>query len=203
MTPSPAASGSASADDDRRDVQDFLRSRGEPAFLRLYDRHTDALYRFAARLVGTGAGAGAAEAAEIVQETWLRALDRLATFRGESSLRTWLCGIALNRWRELRERAGRERAFALVEGGRAASRDETRAAGPPDRAALALELERAIEALPEGYREVLLLHDLEGYTHEEIARHFGIAEGTSKSQLHRARKALRDALTERGVAHHG
>jgi len=167
---------------DRRLVDAFLRTRTEADFLRLYDRHADALYAFAARLTGRGGG----EAAEIVQETWLRALDALPRFRFESALRTWLCGIALNRWREVRAKSARERAFRLIEGG----------TPPPAEPApgRALVLERAIERLPDGYREVLLLHDLEGYTHEEIALHFGIAEGTSKSQLHRARRALREAL---------
>ncbi len=185
----------AATTEDREDVADYLRSRGERAFLRLYDRHTDALYRFAARLAGR-AGSVSQEADEIVQETWIRALDRLSTFRWESSLRTWLCGIALHRWRELRQREGRERAFAIVEGGRAEPRTTPSAW-------TGIALERAIGRLPEGYREVLLLHDLEGYTHEEIARHFGIAEGTSKSQLHRARRALREALAEGGATHHG
>jgi len=173
---------------DRLLVDQFLRTRSEAAFLGLYDRHTDALYRFASRLCG---GSGQ-EPAELVQETWMRALQGLADFRWGSSLSTWLCGIALNRSRELRRREVRDREFSVIEGGRAAP------VPPPSAEAIALE--RALAALPEGYREVLLLHDLEGYTHEEIAKLFGIVEGTSKSQLHRARRALREALGgERGV----
>jgi RNA polymerase sigma-70 factor (ECF subfamily) len=170
---------------DRDLVERYLRTRSDAAFLALYDRHTEALYGFAARLVGSAAGH---EPAELVQEAWLRALTGLPGFQWGSSLRTWLCGIVLNRWREVRQREARDRKFELIEGSRTA--DRTNAPQTSD----AVLLERALATLPEGFREVLLLHDLEGYTHEEIARHFGIVEGTSKSQLHRARRALRDAM---------
>jgi RNA polymerase sigma-70 factor, ECF subfamily len=152
---------------DRALVDQFLRTRSEAAFLRLYDRHGDGMFRFAARL----AGRAGPEPAEIVQEAWLRAL-------------------VLNRWREVRQREERDRRLTVIAGTQAA------AAATPTSPDDTLALERAVADLPEGYREVLLLHDLEGYTHEEIARHFGIAEGTSKSQLHRARRALRVALGE-------
>ena len=177
---------------DRELVAGFLASRSDAAFLRLYDRHTPALYRFAARLVG---GSGT-EPAEIVQEVWVRALSRLSEFRFGSSLGTWLGGIALNRARELRRGDERDRRIvALVE-------HEPCAAAPPE-TAWSRAVERAIRELPVGYREILLLHDVEGYTHEEIARHFGIVEGTSKSQLHRARLALREALAAKGASHGG
>lgn len=178
--------------DDRRQVEDFLRSRSEADFLRLYDRHTDGLYRFAVRLcIGTGLEPG-----ELVQEAWVRALERLPEFRWQSSLRTWLCGIVLNRWRELRNRRAREQRFAVIE--------VTRPAVVREHPAERLALERALASLPDGFREVLLLHDLEGYTHEEIAERFGIVAGTSKSQLHRARRALREALEGgRGGSHGG
>src|SRR5262245_55765517 len=149
--------------EDRDLVSRFLATWSDEAFLRLYDRHTPALYRFSARLVG---GSGT-EPAEIVQEVWVRALSRLVEFRWGSSLATWLCGIALNRARELRRSDERDRRIvALVEHEpRAAASAET----PWSRA-----VEQAIRDLPDGYREILLLHDVEGYTHEEIARHFGI-----------------------------
>lgn len=167
--------------DDRTLVRDFLAARSEAAFLRLYDRHADRLYRFAARLSGGRGGA----AADLAQETWLRALEALPGFGWNSALGTWLCGIALNCWRETRRGDQRARNFTVIAG--------TRPPHPPA-SADAVALERAIAALPDGYREVLLLHDLEGYTHEEIARHFGIAAGTSKSQLHHARRAVRATL---------
>jgi RNA polymerase sigma-70 factor (ECF subfamily) len=185
------AVNSAESPDDRALVAEFLRSRSEEAFVRLYDRHAPMLYRFAARLAG---GPGI-EPAELVQEAWVRAIERLALFRWESSLRTWLCGIVLNRWREVRRGSERDRTVVAL-----AEREPER---PASDLALRRRLDQALGELAEGYRTVLLLHDVEGYTHEEIARHFGIAEGTSKSQLHRARRALRDAFEARGAARHG
>lgn len=178
---------------DRELLDRFLVSRSEPAFLALYDRHSDGMFRFAARLVGRAAGH---EPSELIQEAWLRALEGFPSFRWRSSLRTWLCGIVLNRWRELRQHEERSRRLSVIEG-----QGEPQGTGLPlnstavDSAAVdRVAVERALAGLPDGYREVLLLHDVEGYTHEEIAQHFGIVEGTSKSQLHRARRALREAL---------
>jgi RNA polymerase sigma-70 factor (ECF subfamily) len=178
--------------EDRALVARFLATRSDEAFLRLYDRHTPALYRFAARLAG---GSGT-EPAEVVQEAWVRALARLAEFRWGSSLGTWLCGIVLNRARELRRGDERDRRIvALVE------RDPQ--TSPPPESAWSRAVADAVAGLPDGYREILLLHDVEGYTHEEIARHFGIVEGTSKSQLHRARLALREVLRAKGARQGG
>jgi RNA polymerase sigma-70 factor (ECF subfamily) len=114
-------------------------------------------------------------------------VQRLPAFRWESSLRTWLAGITVNVCRDILRRRIRER-----------ERLETRfpaAAGPTARPdAGTLDVERAIAGLPEGYREILVLHEIEGYTHEEIAGLLGIDAGTSKSQLSRARQALRSRL---------
>lgn len=173
--------------DDRRLVGAYLERRDEGAFLALYDRHTTGLFRFAARLAG---GPGA-EAEELVQESWIRALEALPRFRWESSLRTWLCGFVLNGWRNRRSRVLRETRLALVVGGREGDEPGPEAGADP---ATGRAVERALEGLPDGYRAVLLLHDLEGYTHEEIARALGITAGTSKSQLHRARRVVRRRL---------
>lgn len=167
----------------------FLRSRSERAFSRLYGRHTDALYRFAARLCGRPGP----EASDLVQESWVRAVERLDGFRWDSSLRTWLCGIVLNGWREASRREHRRHALTLVDVPQPRDPDP----GISDR------LTSAISELAPGYREVLILHDVEGFTHAEIARDFGIAEGTSKSQLHRARRALRDLLEKGNEVNHG
>lgn len=175
--------------DDRALVAAFLRSRSERAFASLYDRHTAALFRFAARLCGRPCP----EAADIVQESWVRAVERLDEFRWRSSLRTWLCGIVLNGWREASRRELRRRDLALV--------DLPRPREPEP--ALSDRLTSAISELPPGYREVLILHDVEGFTHAEIARDFGISEGTSKSQLHRARRALKDLLEKGNEVSHG
>ena len=162
--------------DDVALVERFLRGRGEDAFRALYRAHTPALYALALRLTGGDRG----EAEDLVQESWVRALAALRTFRAQSALRSWLCGVLVN------VRRGRIRA-------------EWRTVDAPDVEPLAvtdcrddaIDLERAIAALPEGARDVYVLHDVHGYTHREIAELLGIVEGTSKSQLNRARSLLR------------
>ena len=180
MTDMSVASGESA---DRQLVRRFLRSRSERSFLRLYDNHAQALYRMALRLA-SGAGA---EAEEIVQETWIRAVQGLADFGWHSTLRTWLIGIAVNVARERRRRQTRNQprpALQVVEGGRSPGAK--------------LDLERAIAGLSPAYREVLLLHDVEGYTHREVGQMLGIDEGSSKSRLSRARRVLRERLAARG-----
>lgn len=167
-------------------VERFLEARSEAAFLGLYRRHTQALYATAFRLVG-----GRSESAEdVVQETWIRAIERLDRFEWRSSLRTWLTGIAVNCAREKWRHDSR----------RPASIDEVQAATRTtsisiDRVAR-IDLERAIGRLPDGYRDVLVLHDIEGFSHVEIGSMLGTQAVTSRSQLHRARRALREILFE-------
>jgi RNA polymerase sigma-70 factor (ECF subfamily) len=105
-------------------------------------------------------------------------------------LRTWLFGIGLNRVREIRRKARLPQGEAT---------QEIRPVSPLPHLVERIDLEEAIRQLPEGYREVLLLHDVEGFTHEEIAGQFGITSGTSKSQLHFARQALCRLLAGKGV----
>jgi RNA polymerase sigma-70 factor (ECF subfamily) len=160
-------------------VERFLRTRGEDAFEALYDAHTPALYALAMRLTGGDHG----EAEDLVQESWVRAVRALSSFRAEAALRSWLCGVLVN------VRRGRIKSdWRKVD-----SLDVEPIAdgnGPDD----ALDLERAIGKLPEGARDVFVLHDVYGYTHREIAEMLSIAEGTSKSQLTRARALLRRSL---------
>ena len=162
------------ADSDRFLVERFLRHRDEAAFRLLFRAHTPALLQLARRLLG-----GADGADDVVQEAWLRAARGLAGFAWRSSLRTWLCGIVVRCWQE-RRRAQRPTAELA---------DEVMGTPPP--LVERLDLERAIAALPDGYRAVLLLHDVEGWTHDAIAAELGVEVGTSKSQLSRARRALR------------
>jgi RNA polymerase sigma-70 factor, ECF subfamily len=172
-----------------------LRDGSEEAFRILYRRHTPALYSFVLRLLG-GAGRDARgtrdarDAEDVVQDTWMRAMERLAGFRWEASFRTWLCGIALNRAREVRRKSGRTREEPSPE-----TEPAPELPGTAERIDLEMDLEEAIRRLPDGYREVLLLHDHLGLTHEEIARELGITAGTSRSQLHFARRAVRRHLT--------
>lgn len=169
--------------EDRRQVVAFLERGDEAAFRALYRRHSARLNQFLLRMLG----GREREAEDALQETWLRAVERLRQFRWESSLRTWLTGIALNC---ARERRRKESAESAEVGDPAAPAVETEIDVE--------QLERAIARLAEGFREVLVLHDIEQRTHEEIASMLGIAVGTSKSQLSRARRALRARLVEAG-----
>jgi RNA polymerase sigma-70 factor (ECF subfamily) len=165
---------------DRDLVQHYLARADEVAFLALYRRHTPGLFGLAARLAGGDHGL----AEEIVQEAWVRAAEGFASFRWESSLRTWLSGIVVNGWREI-ARARRHDPFCA---------NESDAVEPEPREPDQIDLERAVAQLPDGFRTVLVLHDVEGFTHEEIGRLLRIEAGTSKSQLARARQALRRRL---------
>jgi len=160
-------------------VARFCDHRDESAFRRLYQLHTPLLFRVAYRMLGTDAGAQ-----DAVQDTWLRAAAALSRFRWESKLSTWLVGITINRCHELLRAESRDRP-ELVE--QRSNKSFTTSTAEVD-------LERALLKLAPGFREVLLLHDVEGYTHEEIAAILSIDAGTSKSQLSRARGALRKLL---------
>jgi len=165
--------------DDLALVERFLRTRGEDAFDALYEAHTPALYALAMRLTGGDHG----EAEDLVQESWVRAVRALSSFRAEAALRSWLCGVLVN------VRRGRIKAdWRTVDAPDAEPVADNN--GPDD----ALDLERAIGKLPEGARDVFVLHDVYGYTHREIAEMLSIVEGTSKSQLTRARALLRRSL---------
>lgn len=165
--------------DDVALVERFLRARAEDAFRALYRAHTPALYALAMRLTG----GDQTEAEDLVQESWVRAVRQLSSFRARSALRTWLCGLLVNVRRERIRVDWREVDAPDID-------SATDTIGPDD----ALDLERAIGTLPEGAREVFVLHDVYGYTHREIGEMLGVVEGTSKSQLTRARALLRDSL---------
>lgn len=180
---------------DRDLTQRFLARRDEDAFRQLYRRHTPRMYALALRLLA----GSAAEAEDAIQDAWLRAAEALERFEWRSSLPTWLCGIAINCARErLRSPHLRlvttDRAVEAQIESRPSASARSAAAAPRRSEADRIDLERAIAALPDGYREVLVLHDVEGMTHGEIGVMLGVAPGTSKSQLHHARRALRAAL---------
>jgi RNA polymerase sigma-70 factor (ECF subfamily) len=153
----------------------------ESAFRELYHRHTPRLYQFVLRVMG----GDELEAEDVVQDTWIKATRNLAGFRWESKLDTWLTGIGLNLCRNRLRTSGRwtdldEGTLRRVE---AAPAGEAR-----------IDLEKAIGMLPAGYRTVLILHDIEGFKHSEIAERLGVSEGTSKSQLWSARRQMRRLL---------
>jgi RNA polymerase sigma-70 factor (ECF subfamily) len=169
---------------DERELAEKFRLHGdESAFRALYRRHTPLLYRVAYRMV-----CNTDRAADIVQDTWLRAAQGLPSFKWKSSLGTWLVGIVINRSREeIRRTTNDDPAQDEFSDPVACSSD----------AWLQIHLERAIAQLPEGYREVLVLHDIEGYTHQEIAQALEIEVSTSRSQLARARAAMRASLEQK------
>ena len=165
--------------DDRELVARFLATRDEGAFCTLYQAHTPYLWRLAVRLCPGARG----EAEEIVQETWVRSVRLLPRFAWGSALRTWLAGILINCQREGYRASLRRAALEAEE-----SRPESATAED------GVDLERALASLSEERRTVLLLFDLEGHTHEEIATMLQIPAGTSKSRLFAARRALRELL---------
>lgn len=173
--------------EERALVERFLEERSDAAFAPLYARCAPRVYGLIVRLLGPGSR----HADDAFQETWVRAIAALPGFRWRSRLSTWICGIAVNACREARRRDARD-AAADPQASDAAL--EALPAAPTSDGAARVDLERALEHLAPGYREVLLLHDVQGFTHDEIAALLGIETGTSKSQLSRARAAMRAAL---------
>lgn len=153
------------------------------AIRQLYQRHCGRVFTVIRRLAGDDA-----LAEDWAQEAWVRVFRALPTFRGESRFTTWLHRIALNsalHGRRWRERRVKHEAPILPTHPAQASNEDT---------ALRLKLERAMERLPDRMRQVLVLHDVEGYTHEEIGEFLGVTPGTSKSQLFKARARMREIL---------
>lgn len=171
---------------DRVLVRAFVESRSEETFRRLYRRHTPSMLRLGQRLSWNGESL----AEDAVQEAWVRAARLLPRFEWRSSLSSWLGGIVVNVVRELRRAGGGAMNGAVPEDFDAAADHwldpvETIAVG------------EAVRDLPEGYRTVIALHDIAGFTHAEIASILGIDPGTSKSQLARARARLREHFNDR------
>ena len=159
-------------------------SGAEAAFRELFRRHTPHLLQFVTRVLGSSS----VDAEDVVQDTWLRAYPALVTFRSESSFSTWLCSIGVRAALDSMRRGKRHVADQFFE--------DDRPIDPPateDR----MDIEAAIAQLAPGYRMVLVLHDVEGFTHEEIGLQMGIAPGTSKAQLFKARRVMRALLTGR------
>ena len=162
--------------------------RGDPSAHRaLYDTHVDRVYRLTFRLTGVEH-----LAREVTQDTFVRAFAGIEGFRGESSFATWLHSIAVSLSLNEIKRRKRERA-------RNAPLDDAMAlpeSAPRSDPLLREKLMEAVNDLPEGCRTVFMMHDAEGYTHQEIAAALGVTEGTSKAQLARARGKLRVALAQ-------
>jgi RNA polymerase sigma-70 factor (ECF subfamily) len=176
-----AAADDPDADLARRAAEGDLR-----AFEALYRAHAGRIHGAMRRLCG----GVEARAQELTQDAFVRAWEKLAGFRFESRFGTWLYRLAVNvALMDLRARRGGEDQESEL--------DEAVLTLPAPRAGEhRIDLERGVAALPPRARAVLVLHDVEGWTHEEIGAELGIAAGTSKATLHRARTLLRRALGE-------
>ena len=170
----------------RAELNDVQRAAGgdHAAFERLYRGHVGRVFALARRM------AGAEVAEDLTQEVFIRAWQKLDSFRGQSKFGTWLHRLAVNHILSRRETMARRESYR--------ARGDTileRISSPRRRdSAAAMDIEAAMTRLPDGAREVFVLYDVEGYPHDEIAGLMGISVGTSKSQLHRARKLLREQL---------
>jgi RNA polymerase sigma-70 factor (ECF subfamily) len=157
----------------------------QTAFRELYREHVGRVYALCLRLAGD-----ARDAEERTQDVFVRLWEKLRLFRGDSAFSSWLHRLAVNVVLNERRTTGRrERRVMPTEDPDTLERSR----GNPTEG-LSIDLERAIAGLPDGAREVFVLYDIEGYGHGEIAALVGIAEGTSKAQLFRARRLLREKL---------
>ncbi|MFZ0213364.1 MAG: sigma-70 family RNA polymerase sigma factor [Candidatus Acidiferrales bacterium] len=174
-----------------------LAQQGDAAaFERIYQLHNRRVYSLCLRMVGN-----TAEAEDLTQEAFLQLFRKISTFRGESAFSTWLHRLAVNVvLMRLRKKTGSETSLEEVtqpdEEGGGPRRDfgapDLGLSGSIDR----VNLKRAVDQLPAGYKAVFVLHDVQGYEHNEIAGIMGCSIGNSKSQLHKARMRLRELLHE-------
>jgi len=175
---------------DEATLVDAVR-RGAPGSREaIYHRYKRRVFALALRIVG------AVDAEEVAQEAFIRVFRGLPKFRGDAALGTWIYRLAVNAALSHRSRRGNAPAAPGEE-----RASEGVVAVTPEARDLALrkQLEHALASLPVGYRTVIVLHDVEGLEHEEVASILGCHVGTSKSQLHKARAKLREALAARGI----
>ena len=190
MTVHPAVRAAATAGrQDELALIERCRKGDLGAFEELYRTHAGRLYSVALRLVGNPA-----DAEDLLQEIFLAAHRKLDTFRGESSLGTWLYRLATNLCLDhLRSRTGRSRHVTDSIDDEPGLFDVA-TSSLAEQTVTRMDLERALARLPEGCRSAFVLHDVEGLEHREVAEILGVAEGTSKSQVHKARLKLRKML---------
>ena len=188
MTPHSHSRPDSEADDVARAV-----AGDAAAFERLYRTHVPRILALARRM------AGADSADELAQDVFVRVWHKLGSFRGESSLATWVHRLAVNVIVERFRTLGTARDRFLADGDDAIAHlpAPTEAARGWD---AGMDLRVAVDRLPAGARTVFVLHDVEGYKHEEIGTLLGVSVGTSKSQLHRARMTLRGHLSREARA---
>ena len=154
------------------------------AYERLYRRHSGRIHGLAVRMMGVD------DAEECTQEIFIRAWEKLGSFRGDAAFGTWLYRLGVNTILSMRAKRGRRTDRELP------AEDEVVEAMPARPAGhhAGMDIEKAMRQIPPGARDVFVLHDVEGFRHEEIASMLSINIGTSKSQLHRARMLLRRHL---------
>lgn len=189
QTPSPYA--------DERELVARAREGDLVAFEALYNASVGRVFALCLRLT-----ADRATATELTQDVFVHAWEHLSAFRGEAAFTSWLHRIAVNALL-MRRRAEKRRAARVVgasdapeptEGAEDDADDVLAGSIPPIDVGQSIDLERAIAALPRGARQVFVLHDIVGYRHDEIAQMTGLAQGTLRAQLHRARRLLMEAL---------
>ena len=166
------------------------------AFERIYRLHSRRVYALCLRMVGN-----TAEAEDLTQDAFLQLFRKIATFRGESAFSTWLHRLAVNVvLMKLRKKTLAETSLEETNDPEDESSGPRREIGAPDLLLTGsidrVHLERAIEQLPPGYKQVFVLHDIQGFEHNEIAGLMNCSIGNSKSQLHKARMRLRELLQE-------
>jgi RNA polymerase sigma factor (sigma-70 family) len=197
--PMPQPTQPAAAAPTADDVADLGLARAAAAgdaraFEQLYRRHVRRIYGLCCRLVN----GDERRAEQATQDAFVRAWEKLGSFRGDSQFSTWLhrltVNLVLGEYRLMRRWVSFDDLLVDAAGDAEGEGDAAFGEHPQQRIGERLDLERALAKLPPGARSVLLLHDIEGYKHEEIAELTGIAVGTSKAQLHRARKLMKEWL---------
>ena len=186
MTNPSAASIHSSSTGTSPDIIRRAQAGDTSAFEVIYRENSPRVFALCLRL----SGGTREEASELMQDVFIRAWRGLGTFRGESAFSSWLHRLTVNAMLQSARSEKRRTARVL------SMEDPESVAGEGMRATpdIHVDLERAIAGLPEGARMAFVLHEIEGYQHEEIAEQLGIASGTVKAQLHRARKLLIQAL---------
>jgi RNA polymerase sigma-70 factor (ECF subfamily) len=181
VRPAPRRADSVEGDDDR-ELIDACRRGEHRAMEALYHRYKRRVFGLVTRIVGTG------DSEEVAQEVFVRIFRGIAKFRGDAALGTWIYRLAVNA--ALSHVTRRPR---LTDGDEVLARVAAPDHAPID-PGLSSRLQRALLELPAGYRAVLVLHDINGLSHEECAEILGCRVGTSKSQLHKARARMRELL---------
>jgi RNA polymerase sigma-70 factor (ECF subfamily) len=179
--------------DGEMELARLAASGDHSAFERLYHAHSSRVYALCLRMSGTRA-----KASELTQDVFVHVWERLSSWRGESALSSWIYRLTVNLVLSNVRGEQRRQTHEVTDETNSEDGDEVRREPKAESRSPsvhdAIDLERAIAALPKGARTVFVLHDVEGYQHNEIAQMTGTAEGTCRAQLHRARKLLIEAL---------